>query len=300
MHAFLDNLPITDRQSASIANEILEDEDSPSDDTLKAIAEVFECAFIWYTDPLRRTEFVHRDTLGYARAWQKLTSFRSAVGEADYYDGTHLPPARRQTVFQAYLNDFASKGFLPGQDARRMKSYAEAYLRKIAANRMIAFVIWEVGVPRIARAADQRDTHPQEGALAAEQRADTLQENTIAILEWLDSAAHSILQYKHTAKYQEARRRAGSRRGAPGITTGEQAQRTELRRAKANVRKGIRLAERWRQHVITCETISRSDWALLQNHWNGNDVRRLLEIQRQRGDRRITMPALRSDLAHWQ
>ena len=147
-------------------------------------------------------------------------------------------------------------------------------------------------MPRIARAADQRDTHPQEGAPAAEQRADTLQENTIAIWEWLDSAARSILQYKHTAKYQEARRRAGSRRGGSGITTAEQAQRAELRRAQANVRKGIRLAERWSQHVITFETISMSDWALLQNHWNGNDARRLLEIQRQRGDRRIAMPEL--------
>ena len=70
-----------------------------------------------------------------------------------------------------------------------MKSYAEAYLREIAANRIIAFVIWEVGVPRIACAADQ------EGAPAAEQRADALQEKTIAILDWLDGAARSILRY---------------------------------------------------------------------------------------------------------
>ena len=65
-----------------------------------------------------------------------------------------------------------------------------------------------------------------------------------------------------------------------------------VRRAQANVRKGIRLAERWSQHVITFENISMSDRALLQNHWDGNDARRLLEIQRQRGDRRITMPEL--------
>ena len=62
---------------------------------LKAIAEVFECAFIWYTDPLRRTEFQHRDTLGYVRARQKSASFRSAVGESDYDDGTHLSTKRR-------------------------------------------------------------------------------------------------------------------------------------------------------------------------------------------------------------
>ena len=137
-------------------------------------------------------------------------------------------------------------------------------------------------------------------SLAAEQRVDTVVENTIAILDWLDGAARSILQYKQTAKYQEARRRAGSRRGAPGITTAEQAQRAELRRAQANVRKGSRLAERWNRHAVTCETMTWSDWVLLENHWNGSEVRRLREIQRQRGDRRITMPALRSDLADGQ
>jgi hypothetical protein len=157
---------------------------------------------------------------------------------------------------------------------------------------------WEVGVPRTAPAAEQRDTHPQEGAPAAEQRADTLEENTIAILEWLDGAARSIIEYRHTAMYQEAVRTAGSRRGVPGLTAAEQAQRAELRRAQANVRKGRRLAERWNQHRITFETIPRSDLAVLQNHWNGNDVRHVREIQEQRGDRRITMPPLWNNLAH--
>ena len=138
------------------------------------------------------------------------------------------------------------------------------------------------------------------GAPAAEQRADTLEEHTIANLEWLDGAARSILEYKHTAKYQKAVRSAGSRRGAPGITAAEQAQRAELRRASANVRKGRRLAERWSQYLNTSETIPSSDWALLQRHWNGNDVRHMLVIQRRRGDRRITMPTLWKDLAHMQ
>ena len=119
-------------------------------------------------------------------------------------------------------------------------------------------------------------------------------------MEWLDGAARSVLQYKQTAKYHEARRRAGSRRGAAGITTAEQTQSAELRRAQANVRKGSRLAERWSRRAITFETIPQSDWILLQNHWNGSDVRHLREIQMQRGDLRITMPTLRSDLAHWQ
>ena len=74
-------------------------------------------------------------------------------------------------------------------------------------NKIIVFVIWEVGVPRIAPAAERRDTHPQEGTPAAEQRAATLRANAITILEWLDGAARSILRYKQTLEHQEARRR---------------------------------------------------------------------------------------------
>ena len=203
-------------------------------------------------------------------------------------------------MYQAYLRDFASKPLWPGQKRGRMKSYADAHLHELSANKLIALVIFEVGVPRITPAAEQRDTRPEEGAPAAEQRADTLEKNTLAILEWLDGAARSILRYKQTAKYQEAVRSAGSRRGVPGITAEEQAQRAELRRAQANVRKGRRLAERWSQRLITFETVPSSDWALLQNHWNGSNERHMQEIQRQRGDRRITMPALCNDLAHMQ
>ena len=124
-------------------------------------------------------------------------------------------------------------------------------------------------------------------------------------------AARSILRYKQTQGHQEARRRAGSRRGVAGITTAEQTQRAELRRAKANVRNGRRLAERWSWHAITFKTISWSDWRLLQNHWDGSDRRHLREIIRQRGDCHIKMPTLcdadvppctlrGSDLGNWQ
>jgi hypothetical protein len=292
IHAFLHYLPLRDDHAATRVTEILEDETRLSDDDLAAIARVFEPAFIWYKDPRHRTEFVHRDTLSYVRAWQKLASHRSAVGKTAYFDGTILTPAQRQTCFQAYLRDFGSTPLLPGQQKSRMKSYAEAHLRDIAANRLIAWVIWEVGVPRIAPAAEQRDTHPQEGAPAAEQRADPLEENIIAILGWLDGAARSITQYQQTATYQEAVRRAGPSRGVSGLTQAEQAQRAQLRRAHADVRRGRKLAELWDRRLITYETVADADWAVLQKHLDGSDVRHLEEIQQQRADRRIAMPEL--------
>ena len=278
IHAFLDYLPLTDDHAAARVTEVLDDETKLSDDDLAAIASVFEPAFIWYTDPRQRTEFVNRDTLSYVRAWQELASHRSAVGKTAYFDGTILTSAQRQTCFQAYLRDFGSTPLRAGQHKRHMKSYAEAHLREIAANRLIACVIWEVGVPFIAP--------------AAEQRADPLDENIIAILEWLDGAARSISKYQQTVTYQDAVRRAGPSHGVSGLTQEEQAQRSQLRRAHANVRKGRKLAELWDQRLITYATVADADWAVLQKHWDGSDVQHLQEIQQQRGDRRIKMPEL--------
>ena len=286
VHAFLHCLPTTEHQPASIVTRILEDDERMSSVSLTAIANVFECAFIWYTDPRGRTEFVHRDTDSFVREWHQLAKFRESVGADRYFNGTYMPPEQRQTVFQAYLQKFASTGLRPGQDRKRMKSYAEAHLRDIAANKMIAFVIWEVGVPKVTP--------------AAEQNADTIETDTIAILNWLDAAAICILQYKQTTNYLEALRRAGTSRCTSGITIEEQAQRAELRRAQANVRKGHLLAQCWSRNAITFSTMTLSDWALLQNHWCGANQQRLLEIQKQRGDLRITMPPLRSDLPQSQ
>jgi len=278
IHAFLDYLPLTDDHAATRVTEILDDETKLSDDDLAAIASVFEPAFIWYTDPRQRTEFRSRDTPSYVRAWQKLASHRSAVGKTAYFDGTILTPEQRQTCFQAYLCDFGTTPLRAGQQKKRMKSYAEAHLREIAANRLIAWVIWEVGVPCIAP--------------AAEQRADPLEENIIAILDWLDGAARSIIKYQQTATYQDAVRRAGPSHGVSGLTQEEQAQRSQLRRAHANVRRGRKLAELWDQRLITYATVADADWAVLQKHWDGSDVQHLQEIQQQRGDRQIAMPQL--------
>ena len=150
-------------------------------------------------------------------------------------------------------------------------------------SKMIAQVIWEVGLPR---------TSWDDSALAAEQRDHIVRQNTIAILQWLDGAARSILLYKQQPNYQEARRKAGSSRENPGLTPAEQAEQKELKKAQDNVRKGIWLAKRWSQHAVTFHTMTSSDWALIQNHWNGSDVQRLNEIQRKRGNKRITMPTV--------
>ena len=155
---------------------------------------------------------------------------------------------------------------------------------------MIAWVIWEVGVPRIELATEQRDTHPQEGQIIPISRHQ-LDENIIAILGWLDGVARSIIQYHQTSMYQEAVRRAGSKTGS-GLTEVEQTQRAQFRRARADVRIGKNLAELWDKGVITYATVTEADWAVLQKHWNGSDVSHLKQTQEKRGERRITMPEL--------
>ena len=87
-------------------------------------------------------------------------------------------------------------------------------------------------------------------------------------------------------------------RGVPGVPPDEQAQRANLRSAQSKVRKGQRLDEYWRQYTMTFWTVTWSDWAVLRDQWNGTNQQRLLEIQGQRGDLRITMPTLRRNLQH--
>ena len=155
---------------------------------------------------------------------------------------------------------------------------------------MIAWVIWEVGVPRIEPAAELRDTHPQEGYIIPISRLH-LDENIITILGWLDGAARSIIQYHQTSMYREAVRRAGSKT-VSGLTEAEQTQRAQVRRARADVRRGKDLAELWDKGIITFATVTEANWAVLQKHWNGSDVSHLKETQEKRGERRITMPEL--------
>ena len=105
-------------------------------------------------------------------------------------------PKRRQTMFKAYLQQLRSSDLRPEQKSTRTKSYAEAHMRDIAASKIIAFMIWEVGMPELALAAEQRDSYSQQGALAAEQHDETLEANTIAIVEWLDAAAQCFIAYR--------------------------------------------------------------------------------------------------------
>ena len=91
---------------------------------------------------------------------------------------------------------------------------------------------------------------------------------------------------------------AGPSRGVPGFTEAEIAHRTQLRRAKANVRNGRGLAELWKVHCITFDNISLSDWAVLQDHWDRIDVQHVKEVQARGDDRNFRMPPLWNNPAH--
>ena len=105
-------------------------------------------------------------------------------------------------------------------------------------------------------------------------------------------SARSIIYHKRIEEYQEAARVAGPSGGVPGLTAAELAHRAALRKAKADVRKGKRLAQLWGQCRITADSISSSDRAVLQNHWDRSDVQHLLETQAQGKDRNFKMPQL--------
>ena len=67
---------------------------------------------------------------------------------------------RLQTVFQAYLTHFRKYHWGSEQNA---KSAAEARLAKIAGSRMCAFVVWEIGFPRLS-SVPPREQHEDRNA----------------------------------------------------------------------------------------------------------------------------------------
>lgn len=102
VRAFLDGLPSYDHRAAAVVSETMENNEGLSGDALNALANAFEDALILYTGPNLRTEFKHRDTLAYVRAWQQRALLRKAVGADEYCDGKQLPPVQLKLVFQVY------------------------------------------------------------------------------------------------------------------------------------------------------------------------------------------------------
>ena len=64
-------------------------------------------------------------------------------GAGEHAPGGHLDEARRQTVFQEYIAHFKKYHLRPGQ--KNQKNAAEARLKRVAGDRICAFVVWEIG-----------------------------------------------------------------------------------------------------------------------------------------------------------
>ena len=91
---------------------------------------------------------------------------------------------------------------------------------------------------------------------------------------------------------------AGSSRGVPGLTAEELALRAQLRTAKANVRKGKRLAHLWSQRATDADIMPHSDWVMLDNLWHGRTEQLVCDIQGRSKDRNFKMPSLWLDPEH--
>ena len=79
---------------------------------------MFESIFFYYPKGLRdRTSACPRDAINYINNWRDIALFREVVGASPHWDpnASPLDPKQRQTVFQAYLDDYKAKYLRPEQ-----------------------------------------------------------------------------------------------------------------------------------------------------------------------------------------
>ena len=127
---------------------------------------------------------------------------------------------RLQIVFQAYLTHFRKHHF--GPELTNAKSAAEARLAKIAGSRMCAFVVWEIGFPRLSL-VPRTEQH--------EDRNARLETDATCVVAWLSTVARALREQVDMSVSTGARDRPGHAHGALLLTEQEGERTVDMRRA---------------------------------------------------------------------
>ena len=128
-------------------------------------------------------------------------------------------------IWHQYIEDFIDNEANDTQrnDNRlRLKSRAEAKLKKDCGTVMVAKLIWKVGLPDISEA--------RFAGFATEHR-DSIATDTKTILKWLSMLANEITEHKATPTYQEHACKSGTDKNKSGLTDMELSMKEEKKRA---------------------------------------------------------------------
>ena len=173
---------------------------------------------------------------------------------------------RRQTVFQAYFTHFRKYHF--GPELTNAKSAAEARLAKIAGSRMCAFVVWEIGFPRLSL-VPPTEQH--------EDRNARLETDATCVLAWLSTVAQALREQVDTSVSADVRDRPGHAHGALLLTEQEAERMVDMRRAVQRLRTG-----RWLHRAAGRWQFSEQQLDLLQEYKHGRLQEQVDEIRGRR------------------
>ena len=119
-------------------------------------------------------------------------------------------------IWHQYIEDFIDNEATDTQrnDKRvKLKSRAEAKLKKDCGSVMVAKLIWKVGLADISK------------------HRDSIKTDTETILKWLSMLANEITGHKATPEYQEQARKSGTEKNKSGLTEEERSIKEEKKRA---------------------------------------------------------------------
>ena len=161
-------------------------------------------------------------------------------------------------MFQRYLAHFKAHHLSPEQRGSNPKSFAEARLRRIAGSRIAAFIVFEIGVPRLTVCL-----YATEQPAARNKR---LHHDASIIMMWLSVVARAVHDHKHMSHYETAHRRAGDRHRVSPLTPDEVVERAALHRAQQRLRQG-----RWLSRQINAtQLLTPEQRALAADYDSGN------------------------------
>ncbi len=221
-----------------------------------------------------------RDTGEYIRQWHELAAWRARIeidADAESTAATEHGKQLSKEIFTLYLEDFKTS-LRPEQLGRPWtyyKSCAESKLRRDSGSKLVAYAIWEIGLPRLPSfATEQRDKQLSKQALEA------VPEAIHNVLNWLDLLAYALSQHKATPEYETALRKSGVTHGQSGLTATELETRKAIRKAKLQLQTARKLDRQWNNRELTDQSWQRWQEKLLHAYWDGSLQRRLEEITR--------------------
>ena len=169
-------------------------------------------------------------------------------------------------MFQAYITHFKKHHLGPGQ--KHAKNAAEARLQRVAGSRICAFVVWEIGFPRLSEAP------------ATEQRQDRnarLQTDAKCVVDWLSTVARALRERRCMSHYAVARERSGHEHRVSPLTEQQAKDTAEMRMAAQRLRMGRSL-----HRVEDRRQLSAQQWHLLREYEQGTLQARVDEMRKRR------------------